>query len=76
MKYTITLLALLALASCEKKKNTYNCDCSSIRGQIVYKYQAKHTEAADGVPACEAAQDSIALANPNAGIECAFYIAD
>lgn len=76
MKYTITILALLALVSCEKKKDKYNCDCSSNRGQIVYKYEAEYDMAADGVPACELAQDSIAAINPNSGVECYLYIAD
>ncbi len=73
MKYTITILALLALASCEKKKDKFNCDCSSNRGQIVYKYEAEYSKASDGVPYCELAQDSIAAVNPNSGVECFLY---
>lgn len=74
MKYTITLLAFLALASCEKKKDTYTCECTSTRGQIEHQYQKKYTKASDGVLACEVVQDSLAAVRPaNAGIECFFY---
>jgi hypothetical protein len=72
MRYILTLFVLLGIASCQEKQQ-YRCECSSKRGQIVYFYDSEYDKPEDGVPGCNAAEDSIIAANPNAGANCFIY---
>ena len=72
MKYFTLLFVLLAFASCDTEKS-YKCDCSSNMGRILYEYEVEHKQASDGVPSCEAAEDSIAAIYPNAQVQSYFY---
>jgi hypothetical protein len=40
---------------------------------MLHSYNAEHKEAKDGIPACEAAEDSLAAIYPDDQVECYFY---
>lgn len=72
MKYILTLVAVLALFSCEKQ-NRYRCECVGKRGIVLVKYDKDLNEATTGLPDCQASEDSFAVAAPKEEANCYLY---
>ena len=77
MRYLLILTALLIIASCEKdKKQWYRCECTNSLGQITLSTEAEYENATDGLPACQARQDSLINVDSTMQARCYLYNTD